>query len=40
VNPDADPDNRLANLVAQTAARAGLLNHIDELFLETAPKQP
>jgi len=39
VDTDADPDNRLANLVAQRRAR-WLLNHIDELFLETAPKQP
>ena len=39
VDPDADPDNRLANLVAQRRAR-WLLNHIDDLFLETAPKQP
>ena len=39
VDPDADLDNRLANLVAQRRAR-WLLNHIDELFLEAAPKQP
>jgi len=39
VDPDADPDNRLANLAAQRRAR-WLLNHIDELFLETAPKLP
>jgi predicted anti-sigma-YlaC factor YlaD len=38
VDPDADPDNRLANLVAQRRAR-WLLAHTDELFLETAPKQ-
>ena len=38
VDPDADLDNRLANLVAQRRAR-WLLNHIDDLFLETAPKQ-
>jgi predicted anti-sigma-YlaC factor YlaD len=38
VDPDADLDNRLANLVAQRRAR-WLLKHIDELFLETAPKQ-
>jgi predicted anti-sigma-YlaC factor YlaD len=38
VDPDADPDNRLANLVAQRRAR-WLLKHIDDLFLETAPKQ-
>jgi predicted anti-sigma-YlaC factor YlaD len=39
VDSDADPDNRLANLVAQRRAR-WLLNHIDDLFLEAAPKQP
>jgi predicted anti-sigma-YlaC factor YlaD len=39
VDPDTDLDNRLANLVAQRRAR-WLLNHIDELFLEAAPKQP
>jgi predicted anti-sigma-YlaC factor YlaD len=39
VDPDADPDNRLANLVSQRRAR-WLLNHIDDLFLEAAPKQP
>jgi predicted anti-sigma-YlaC factor YlaD len=38
VDPDADLDNRLANLVAQRRAR-WLLKHIDDLFLETAPKQ-
>jgi len=38
VDPDADPDNRLATLVAQRRAR-WLLNHIDELFLESAPKE-
>ena len=38
VDPDADLDNRLANLVAQRRAR-WLLKHIDELFLETAPKE-
>jgi predicted anti-sigma-YlaC factor YlaD len=38
VDPDADPDNRLANLVAQRRAR-WLLDHINELFLESAPKE-
>jgi predicted anti-sigma-YlaC factor YlaD len=38
VDPDADLDNRLANLVAQRRAR-WLLKHVDDLFLETAPKQ-
>jgi len=38
VDPDADPDNRLANLVAQRRAR-WLLEHIDQLFLESAPKE-
>jgi predicted anti-sigma-YlaC factor YlaD len=38
LDADADPDNRLANLVAQRRAR-WLLKHIDELFLETEPKQ-
>ena len=38
VDPDADLDNRLANLVAQRRAR-WLLKHIDELFLETATKE-
>ena len=38
VDPDADLDNRLANLVAQRRAR-WLLKHIDDLFLEAAPKQ-
>ena len=37
VDPDADPDHRLANLVAQRRAR-WLLGHIDELFLEL-PKE-
>jgi len=37
VNADADPPNRLANLVAQRRAR-WLLKHVDELFLEPAPK--
>src|ERR1017187_1417671 len=38
VDADADPPNRLANLVAQRRAR-WLLQHIDELFLESAPKE-
>jgi predicted anti-sigma-YlaC factor YlaD len=38
VDADADPPNRLANLVAQRRAR-WLLKHINELFLESAPKQ-
>ena len=38
VDPDADPDHRLANLVAQRRAR-WLLDHIHELFLESAPKE-
>lgn len=38
VDPDADPDNRLATLVAQRRAR-WLLNHIGELFVEPAPKE-
>jgi len=38
VNPDADPGNRLANLVAQRRAR-WLLKHIDDLFLGIEPKQ-
>jgi predicted anti-sigma-YlaC factor YlaD len=38
VDADADPPNRLANLVAQRRAR-WLLKHIDELFLESAPKE-
>jgi predicted anti-sigma-YlaC factor YlaD len=37
VDPDTDLDNRLANLVAQRRAR-WLLKHVDELFLEAAPK--
>jgi predicted anti-sigma-YlaC factor YlaD len=38
VDPDADPDHRLATLVAQR--RAGwLLDHVDELFLASAPKE-
>lgn len=39
VDPDADLDNRLANLVAQRRAR-WLLDHIDELFLASAPQKP
>lgn len=35
VDPDADPDHRLATLVAQRRAR-WLLDHIDALFLEDA----
>jgi len=38
VDADADPPNRLANLVAQRRAR-WLLKHINELFLEAAPKE-
>jgi predicted anti-sigma-YlaC factor YlaD len=38
VDPDADPGNRLANLVAQRRAR-WLLKHIDDLFLGIEPKQ-
>jgi len=38
VDPDADPGNRLANLVAQRRAR-WLLRHIDDLFLGIEPKQ-
>jgi predicted anti-sigma-YlaC factor YlaD len=38
VDPDADLDNRLANVVAQRRAR-WLLKHVDELFLETESKQ-
>ena len=37
VDADADPPNRLANLVAQRRAR-WLLKHTNELFLEAAPK--
>jgi predicted anti-sigma-YlaC factor YlaD len=37
VDPDADPDNRLATLVAQRRAR-WLMDHMDELFLEPSPK--
>jgi predicted anti-sigma-YlaC factor YlaD len=37
VDADADPPNRLANLVAQRRAR-WLLKHTDQLFLEAAPK--
>ena len=35
VNPDAQPENRLANLVAQRRA-LWLLGRMDELFLEGA----
>lgn len=38
VDPNADPGNRLANLVAQRRAR-WLLKHIDDLFLGIEPKQ-
>jgi len=38
VDPDADPANRLANLVAQRRAR-WLLNHANDLFLETPKSQ-
>ena len=37
IDVDADPDNSLANIVAQRRAR-WLLAHKSELFLETAPK--
>ena len=36
LNTEGNPDNRLANLVAQRRAR-WLLKRIDDLFLETAP---
>jgi predicted anti-sigma-YlaC factor YlaD len=36
VDPDADPDNRLANVVAQRRAR-WLLKHMNDLFLQSAP---
>jgi hypothetical protein len=38
VDADADPDHRLATLVAQRRAR-WLLDHMGELFLESAPKE-
>ncbi len=38
VDTDADPDHRLANLVAQRRAR-WLLNHSGELFVESTPKE-
>ena len=38
IDADADPEHRLANLVAQRRAR-WLLDHIDELFLQSAPKE-
>jgi predicted anti-sigma-YlaC factor YlaD len=37
VDADADPPDRLANLVAQRRAR-WLLKHTEQLFLEAAPK--
>jgi predicted anti-sigma-YlaC factor YlaD len=37
VDVDADPPNRLANIVAQRRAR-WLLQHQSELFLDAAPK--
>jgi len=37
IETEGNPDNRLANLVAQRRAR-WLLKRIDDLFLETAPK--
>ena len=37
VDTDANPDNRLSNLIAQRRAR-WLLKRIDDLFLETAPR--
>jgi predicted anti-sigma-YlaC factor YlaD len=37
VDVEADPDNRLANIVAQRRAR-WLLDHIKDLFLESEPK--
>jgi predicted anti-sigma-YlaC factor YlaD len=37
IDVDADPPNRLANIVAQRRAR-WLLAHVNDLFLETAPK--
>jgi len=37
VDTEGNPDNRLANLVAQRRAR-WLLKRIDDLFVETAPK--
>jgi len=37
IDVDADPNTRLANIVAQRRAR-WLLAHMNELFLETAPK--
>jgi predicted anti-sigma-YlaC factor YlaD len=38
VDPDADPPNRLANIVAQRRAR-WLMKHIDELFPDAEPKE-
>jgi len=37
IDPDKDPDHRLANLVAQRRAR-WLLGHMGELFLESTDK--
>jgi len=37
IDPDSDPEHRLANLVAQRRAR-WLLGHLDELFLESTAK--
>jgi predicted anti-sigma-YlaC factor YlaD len=37
IDADADPPNRLANIVAQRRAK-WLLNHVHELFLEFAPQ--
>ena len=37
IDPDSDPEHRLANLVAQRRAR-WLLGHMDELFLEFTAK--
>ena len=36
IDVDADPANRLANILAQRRAR-WLLSHINKLFLESAP---
>jgi predicted anti-sigma-YlaC factor YlaD len=38
VDPEADPDNRLANIVARRRA-LWLLAHIDELFVAAEPKE-
>ena len=37
IDPDARPDERLANLIAQRRAR-WLLSHTDELFVDTPAK--